>query len=75
MARGKASEHLIVDELLIEILRLEGTTKYLGRLMSFNDPHGTEIDNRIKAAWKAFFANKEVLCIKKCPPQTETQTL
>ena len=38
--------------------------KYLGRKLSFNDTHETELANRIAAGWAAFHKNKSELCSK-----------
>ena len=38
----------------IEVLATEESTKYLGRQLSFSEPHQTEIENRIALAWKNF---------------------
>ena len=41
--------------------------KYLGRLLSVDDPHRTELRNRIACGWAAFMKNKGALCNKKLP--------
>ena len=38
----------------IEILPYEVAVKYLGRKVSFCEPHRTEVDNRIACAWRRF---------------------
>ena len=45
----------------IDVLTIEGSTKYLGRQLSFSEPHQTEIENRIALAWKKFYAQKQEL--------------
>ena len=37
-----------------EVLDWGDSTKYLGRKVSFSDPHECELGNRIAAAWGAF---------------------
>ena len=50
-----------------DILPYDGSAKYLGRLVSFSDYRDVEIENRIKVAWKKFFAMKDVLCNASYP--------
>ena len=45
----------------IDVLAIEESTKYLGRQLSFSEPHQTEIENRIALAWKKFYAQKQEL--------------
>ena len=45
----------------IEVLPTAISTKYLGRALSFCDPHRTELENRIAAAWKKFYKLKQEL--------------
>ena len=45
----------------IDILKTTETTKYLGRMLTFSNPHQVESKNRIAAAWTKFFAVKEEL--------------
>lgn len=49
--RGK-EQHATCGEMNIEILPLSGSTKYLGRKVSFDKVQETEIENRIANAWK-----------------------
>ena len=39
--------------------------KYLGRTLSFHDPHRTELENRIAAAWRKFYTLKSELTSKR----------
>ena len=43
----------------------EAKLKWLGRKISFHDPHECELSNRIAAAWGAFSKHKEELTNKK----------
>ena len=45
----------------IEILPVKGHTKYLGRKLSFSDPHRVEVENRIACAWKKFHSLRQEL--------------
>ena len=51
-----AKRQVDVDAMKIAILPYEESTKYLGRMVSFNKPDETEVENRIQAAWRAFVA-------------------
>ena len=53
--------HIDIDGEQYEVLAADGSTKYLGRKVSFEDPHATEFDNRIAAAWGAFSKHKAEL--------------
>ena len=48
----------------IDILPLEGSTKYLGRLLGFSAYHENEISHRINMGWKKFRVYKHILCLK-----------
>jgi hypothetical protein len=48
----------------IDILAPEESTMYLGRRFSLFSLHETELDNRIKQAWRKFWAHKSELCGK-----------
>ena len=54
-----------VERMNIEILPIEGSMKYLGRQICFDQPHEVEIQNRKNAAWKKFHVLKEKLTNKK----------
>jgi hypothetical protein len=45
----------------IEVLGVEGDTKYLGRKLTFTDPHRMEVESRIASAWKKFHVQKQEL--------------
>ena len=51
----------------IEIVKHNGSTKYLGRMVNFADIHGSEVDNRISAAWRKFSMLKQELTSKFYP--------
>ena len=48
----------------VEVLKEGGHEKYLGRKLSVDEYHSTELDNRISMGWAAFFKFKGVLCNK-----------
>jgi hypothetical protein len=49
------------NDMKIEVMTTSESTKYLGRALSFNDPHRTELENRIAAAWRKFYKLKQEL--------------
>ena len=59
-----AAPEIDIGEMKVGILKYEQSSKYLGRLVSFQRPHEVEVENRISAAWGAFHTNKRVLCNK-----------
>jgi len=59
--RTNALSQVRANGMDIEILPATGSTKYLGRKLSFTDPHRTELENRISYAWKRFFMLKQEL--------------
>ncbi|CAE8597884.1 unnamed protein product [Polarella glacialis] len=48
----------------VEFLPLDGSTMYLGRLLTLGDFHGTKIQHRISRGWKMFWSLKRTLCDK-----------
>ena len=64
---AESQRHVQIFGDKVEILPLEGQTKYLGRMVTFCDPHGTEIAHRMKKAWGAFHANKGIICNRAHP--------
>ena len=42
-------------------MKTTDSTKYLGRALSFTDPHRTELENRIASAWRKFYKLKKEL--------------
>jgi len=50
-----------IDGMSIDILKPTDSTKYLGKKLTFAKPHQTEIENRIAAAWRKFYALKHEL--------------
>ena len=53
--------HVNANGMQIEVLKVDESTKYLGRKLCFSDPHRVELENRITNAWKKFHALKEEL--------------
>jgi len=51
----------------IEIMPVDGSTMYLGRLLSIQNPHDVEIAHRLKRAWAKFMSYKKELCGKHYP--------
>ena len=63
--KGELSrESVQIQGMEVQILPYGGAVKYLGRLFSFYDAHGTEIQNRINMAWRKFNVFKAELCCK-----------
>jgi len=59
--RRRTPNNVQVLDMTIEILPTYASTKYLGRKLSFSNPHRTEIENRISQAWKKFYTLKQEL--------------
>ena len=58
-------EHVTIGVRRFKVLGPSGTIKWLGRKVSFQDPHECELSNRIAAAWGAFTKHKSELTSKK----------
>ena len=64
-ARGGSKQHSInIADMNIEILSRSSATKYLGRMLSFDQSQQTELDNRTAAAWRKFWVLKQELTSK-----------
>jgi hypothetical protein len=61
-ADGKRPNHIDCDGQLVEILKEGGAERYLGRKLTIDDYHKTEVSHRIQSGWEAFFKFKEKLC-------------
>ena len=59
--RRRIPNNVQILDMTIDILPAHSSTKYLGKSLSFNDPHRTEIENRISYAWKKFHGLKQEL--------------
>ena len=57
----KVPNHVTANGMEIEVLGVDGNTKYLGRKLTFTDPHQTEVESRIASAWKKFHVQKQEL--------------
>ena len=57
-----SSAFMEVAGMKIEVLSKGSSTMYLGRLLSVDAVHDTELDHRLEKAWKNFFAHKAQLC-------------
>ena len=55
---------MVIDNIIVEILPKEESTKYLGKLLTFQQQETIEIKNRIRAAWAAFYKYKQELTSK-----------
>jgi len=65
---GRGRDHkMIIDDLTIEILPMDGYVKYLGRHISFDRPMQTEIEHRVRCAWAKFASFKQELTNKHYP--------
>ena len=53
--------HTNANGMQIEVLKTDETTKYLGRKLSFSDPHRVELESRISCAWRKFYVLKHEL--------------
>ena len=51
----------------VAVLHHSDSTKYLGRKLTFDDHHNTEIDNRISTAWRKFNAMRDELTNRRYP--------
>jgi len=57
----RTPSNIKVLNMTIDILPTHDSTKYLGRQLSFQDPHRTELENRISFAWRRFYGLKQEL--------------
>jgi len=60
-ARRRPPNNARIHNMTIDILPTTDATKYLGRKLSFHDPHRVEIESRISFAWKKFYTLKQEL--------------
>ena len=61
------TNYLQVNGHKIKVLPPNGSTMYLGRLLSIQDVHNVEIKHRLKRAWAKFMVYKKELCGKAYP--------
>ena len=54
--------HAGKTKLLIEVVDIHESEKYLGCTLSMSDIHGKELKHRMAASWSTFFRFKEALC-------------
>ena len=50
-----------IDDIKVEILTREESTKYLGQMITFQRQETTEVRNRIRAAWATFHKYRQEL--------------
>ena len=72
--RGKDAQ-VQVDNMSIQILPYEDSTKYLGRATSFHDPNATEVANRISSAWRNFMVYEMALTSKHYPLKSRVRSI
>ena len=51
----------------VQVLQEGESEKYLGRKLSIDEYHNTELDNRLASGWGAFFKLKGALCNRNVP--------
>ena len=51
----------------VQILQAGESERYLGRKLSTDDYHNTELNNRLASGWSAFFKLKGALCNRNVP--------
>jgi hypothetical protein len=56
--------HILMKGKSIEVVSFSSSTEYLGRLLTMDSLHDTEISNRIQKGWSKFFVFKSELCGK-----------
>ena len=49
----------MIDNIKVEILTKEESTKYLGQMVTNQQQETIQIKNRIRAAWAAFYKYKQ----------------
>ena len=66
--RGRQAATIItVGGKPIKILPFTDSTKYLGRNLTFDNPHTTEVDHRVATAWRKFNALRDELTNARYP--------
>ena len=64
--RGRAAQTSItVEGMNIEVVPFAGSVKYLGSILTFDEPMRAEIDHRVSMGWKKFMSPKEELTTNK----------
>ena len=58
------SQNVNVNGMSVQILPIDGTVKYLGHKMCFQDCQHVALQNRIRAGWAKFMSNKQELVSK-----------
>jgi len=61
------AEQVNIDGVIIDILKPDESTKYLGRELTFADYHDREIRHRIACGWAKFSSYKAELCDRRIP--------
>ena len=63
-SRKNEEKEIEIDNIEVEIVTKEESTKYLGQMVTFQQQETTEIKNRIRAAWATFYKYKQELTSK-----------
>ena len=66
ISRQKRPESLTVGTTSIEVFKEGVAERYLGRKLTLDNYHATELANRISAGWASFTKHKVALCDQKC---------
>ena len=56
-----------IDDIKVELLTREESTKYLGQMITFQQQETTEIRNRVRAAWATFHKYRQELTSRNYP--------
>ena len=57
----RAPSSVQIQNMRIEVLPTHETTKYLGKKVTFSEPHRTELESRLSQAWRKFHKLKQEL--------------
>ena len=66
-AKPSTSTGLKCEGSSIEVLPATAPERYLGRQLAIEECHPTELRNRLKCGWKAFFKFRTALCDRALP--------
>ena len=67
MTNATIRKPLCCEGAIFDVLEPNASERYLGRQLSMQEYHRTELVNRIKCGWKAFFKFKDALCNRSLP--------
>ena len=63
--RVKGPPHILCNAHAVQVARTGESEKYLGRKLSLDTYHDTEIANRLASGWACFFKLKDTLCNRR----------